>query len=81
MNITALYFYFASPLIPLLELDLDREMHRPPGVVDSSVLLGHDVVNHRLKHMSFTDIILDLVKRYIYKYLLDTWLFLFFTFL
>ena len=52
MNLIALYFYFASPLIPLLDLDLDREMHRPPGVVDSGVLLGHDVVNHRLKHIS-----------------------------
>ena len=54
-SLASLVCNWEVPLIPLLELDLDREMHRPPGVVDSGVLLGHDVVNHRLKHMSFTD--------------------------
>ena len=46
--------YNLSPLISsLLELHLDGEMHRLPGVVDPSILLGDNVVHHGLKYTDF----------------------------
>ena len=52
-NLKRLHYFlkknFSPPLISsLLELHLDGEMHRLPGVVDPSILLGNDVVYHRL---------------------------------
>ena len=52
-NLKRLFLFktnFSPPLISsLLELQLDGEMHSFPGVVDPSILLGNDVVHHRLK--------------------------------